>query len=208
LPRKSRGHAPNLEDLEPDDPARGAVHAPNLTPDPTGLANWSDAEIMSAFRDGMAPGAVPLTPVMPYYVFHNMTDADALEILAYLRSVPPVFNLIPPREPLTVPLTAPAQPIPVSFIPEPIVDEGDAACAQRAQNGRYLAGMVAACAHCHTAPRRPAARTPWSFRSCFKAGAQSAPAMVGSRFAIPPCAFFRVTSPRTKAARPTTLRSS
>jgi hypothetical protein len=146
---------PDHADLEPDDPTRGAVHTPNLTPDATGLANHSDAEILAAFRDGIAPGGVVLTPEMPYYVFHNMTESDALEIVAYLRSIPPVFNLIPPRQPLSVPLTAPAQPIPVSFIPEPIVTGLDPACAERAHNGRYLAGMAAACAHCHTAPTPP-----------------------------------------------------
>jgi hypothetical protein len=141
----------DFEDLDPSDDTKGAIHAPNLTPDPSGLGSWNDDEIVSAFLDGMAPGGVPLSPVMPYYVFHNMSDDDAREILLYLRSVPSVFHLVPPRQPLPVPLTAPAEPLPESAIPEPLLAT-DHACHDRAQNGRYLAGKVAACAHCHTEP--------------------------------------------------------
>ena len=59
----------------------------NLTNDETGLKNRTDAEIKDMFQNGMRPtatGMEPLNPVMPYYVFHNMTDADANAIVAYL----------------------------------------------------------------------------------------------------------------------------
>ena len=72
----------------------------NLTNDATGLKNRSDDEIKNMFRNGTRPaatGSEPLNPIMPYYVFHNVTDADADAIVAYLRTVPAVVNDIPRR---------------------------------------------------------------------------------------------------------------
>src|SRR6185295_8829353 len=51
----------------------------NLTNHETGLMNRSDAEIKRMITDGLRPAATgdeALFPVMPYYEFHNMSDAD------------------------------------------------------------------------------------------------------------------------------------
>ncbi|MEJ1960343.1 MAG: cytochrome c [Gammaproteobacteria bacterium] len=65
----------------------GALPAPNLTPDSTGIGDWTDAEIMNAFRNGIDDEGRHLDPIMPYWLFHNMTDGDALAIVAFLRSL-------------------------------------------------------------------------------------------------------------------------
>ena len=87
-------------------PNGDALGTRNLTNDATGLKNRTDAEIKNMFQNGLRPtatGMAPLNPFMPYYVFHNMTDADADAVVAYLRTVPAVTNTIPRRAPLVRP---------------------------------------------------------------------------------------------------------
>ena len=139
-------------DVVPDDATRGAISTPNLTPDPTGLADWGDDEIKRAILDGTTDLGKPLYPLMPYYVFHNMTGADADAIVAYLRTIPKVAHAAPPRQPLPLPLTAPASPIPDVAIPHTTLKSNDPNFA-RAERGRYLATSVALCMDCHSAWR-------------------------------------------------------
>ncbi|HEY3822130.1 MAG TPA: c-type cytochrome [Polyangiaceae bacterium] len=134
-------------DLAPDDDTTGGVSAPNLTP--SALGSWSDAAIKAAFLDGVDETGAPLYPLMPYYAYHNMTDADATAIVTYLRAVTPIANVIPARQPLPVPLDAPAPPIPESAIPDTTLKATDPDYAS-AERGRYLAGEIGFCLDCHT----------------------------------------------------------
>ncbi len=141
------GGVANRFDLVPGDDTMGGISAPNLTP--AGLSSWSDDDIARAMLDGVAPDGSPLFPVMPYYAFHNMTAADAQAIVAYLRAIPPVAGKTPARQPLPVPLTAPAPPVPESAIPQTVLPVGTTDY-EAAQRGRYLAGEVGFCLDCHT----------------------------------------------------------
>jgi mono/diheme cytochrome c family protein len=136
-------------DLDTLDPEVGAIGAPNLTP--AALADWTDDEIKNAFLNGVDEDGDALFPIMPYPVFHNMTDADADQIVAYLRSIPAVENEIPERQPLPFPFNDPAQPVPESAIPHTTLDSTDVNFAA-AERGRYLAGRIGACMECHTPP--------------------------------------------------------
>jgi mono/diheme cytochrome c family protein len=136
-------------DLDPQDPNVGAVYARNLTPDSTGLLGWTNDQIKNAFQNGLDEANEPLFPAMPYWVFHNLTPSDADAIVAYLRSIPPVNNVVPERQPLGFPFTQPAQPIPENAIPHSTLPPGDAHAAN-AERGRYLATMAGVCIDCHT----------------------------------------------------------
>jgi cytochrome c553 len=121
----------------------------NLTNDPTGLKNRSDQEIKEMFMDGKRPaqaGTEALNPIMPYYVFHNMTDADADAIVAYLRIVPGVANEIP-RRGAAFDLPAPANYLDPSTIPAAPADFPEKVSADR---GRYLSAQSGLCIECHT----------------------------------------------------------
>lgn len=121
----------------------------NLTSDATGLKNRTDADIKKMFQEGLRPtatGMEPLNPVMPYYVFRNMTDDDADAVVAYLRTVPAVANDIPHRGTMfDVPAAAP--PLSDAVIPLPVATYPDQASALR---GRYLATKAGVCIECHT----------------------------------------------------------
>jgi hypothetical protein len=140
-------------DVVPDeagpDGGLGKIYAKNLTPDmDTGLGKWTDDQIKKAFLDGVDDKGNPLFPIMPYFVFHNMTDDDANAIVAYLRSIPAVKNEIPENEPVPG-FTAAAMPIPVDMIPKSTIQVGQPNYDQ-AQKGRYLAGQIGVCMECHT----------------------------------------------------------
>jgi len=144
---------PVFADLDPGNPNVGAIGAPNLTPDATGLQAWTDQQIKRAMQDGWDAANEALFPIMPYWVYHNMTSFDADAIVAYLRSVAPQNNTIPPRQPLGFPFLTPADPIPIISIPSSTLPVADPHFT-KAQRGRYLAGMVGVCIDCHS-PESP-----------------------------------------------------
>lgn len=141
-------------DLDPSSDERGAIYAPNLTSDATGLRTWSDEQIKTAFLNGYDDEGQALFPIMPYYVFHNMSAVDADAIVAYLRSLPPIQNEIPERQPLPFPFTEPSGPISPSDIPQTTLLPGDPHYAN-AMRGMYLAAQVGACIECHTPAAGP-----------------------------------------------------
>src|SRR6185369_438523 len=94
-------------------------------------------------------------PIMPYYIFHNMTDEDADAVVAYLRTVPGVANEIPRRGTM-FDIAAPAPAVADSTIPMPEPTYPDQANALR---GRYLAAKAGVCMECHTKHLDPGAAT-------------------------------------------------
>ena len=88
-------------------PGLGVFVGRNLTPDKeTGLGNWTDDQIISAFTAGVRPDGRRLAPIMPWRDLSHLTSDDAHAIVAYLRSLPPVKNAVPgPFGPKEVPST-------------------------------------------------------------------------------------------------------
>ena len=75
----------------------GDFYPPNLTPGGD-LPNWSDGEILRAMREGEHKNGRPLA--MPAVLnLRNLSDEDALAIIAFLRSQPAVQNQTPPTRP-------------------------------------------------------------------------------------------------------------
>jgi len=122
----------------------GDVSFPNITPDKeTGIGGWTDQQIMDAIRLGKDPEGGQLFPVMPYPAFSGMSDQDAQDLVAYLRTVPPVKNAVPATQ-----LAAPLPPF-TPHAPAPAV-----APTEGAARGAYLVNAVSACGDCHT-PKNP-----------------------------------------------------
>jgi cytochrome c553 len=68
----------------PDWPA-----AANLTPDPSGLAEWSEADFRKALREGIArDGRALNTKYMPVAATKHLSDDEISALYAFLRSVP------------------------------------------------------------------------------------------------------------------------
>ena len=82
---------------------------------------------------------------MPYWLFHNMSDADALSVVAFLRSLPPVAATVVTTKPDAI-LVAPLLP---SSLPDTTLLSTDSAYAE-AQRGKYLVSGVTQCVRCHS----------------------------------------------------------
>jgi mono/diheme cytochrome c family protein len=80
---------------DPSAPPVGSLWAPNLTPGGP-LKDWSDGEVLRAIREGVDNKGRALV-IMPSMAMHNMSDEDAMTLVAYLRSQPAVDRPLPAR---------------------------------------------------------------------------------------------------------------
>lgn len=80
----------------------GISYSSNLTPDSSGMGIWTEEMFIQAMRTGKHWGVSrPIMPPMPAETLGKQTDADLRAIYSYLRSVPPVKNVVPDYEPPT-----------------------------------------------------------------------------------------------------------
>ena len=61
----------------------------NLTPHPTGLKDWTDAQIKKVLHEGVDRNGQPYKPPMGFDFYKNINDADLSALIAYLRSLKP-----------------------------------------------------------------------------------------------------------------------
>ncbi|MEI9952494.1 MAG: cytochrome c [Pseudomonadota bacterium] len=129
----------------------GGLGAPNLTNDPSGIADYSDARVINAIKNGIALRKEAndqdrhLSSVMPYWLFHNMTDDDALAVVTFLRSLPPVAGTVAIGKADATPVT----PLAPSSLPDTSLASTDPDYAA-AKEGKYLLSAVAQCVKCHS----------------------------------------------------------
>lgn len=115
--------------------------APNITPGGH-IAEWSDAELSKAIREGLRPDGTIIGPPMPFPVYRQISDDDLGSIVAFLRTVPAVENEVP-KSTYNIPLP-PAYGPPLANVaaPEPRVS---------VEWGGYVVAL-AHCMECHSAP--------------------------------------------------------
>lgn len=80
----------------------GVSFSANLTPDPTGIGNWSEEQFIIALTEGKSKGirtARPLLPPMPWQNYTGMKKEDIVTMFAYLKSIKPIQNAVP--QPIT-----------------------------------------------------------------------------------------------------------
>lgn len=77
---------------------KGYVVAPNITSDAaTGIGSYSDADIRRVLEEGKGKNGRTLY-VMPWYYYKGMTSEDKDALIAALRQVPAVANIVPPSQ--------------------------------------------------------------------------------------------------------------
>jgi mono/diheme cytochrome c family protein len=129
----------------------GKFYGPNLTPDAqAGLGSWTLQDFRRAIRLGERPDGAHYYPAFPYPSFTAMTDADIVDLWAYLRSLPPSS-----RQNRAHDLRFPFQwRFLVTlwnwlfFSPGPLA--ADLQAPQPVARGAYLAGALGHCSECHT----------------------------------------------------------
>jgi hypothetical protein len=80
----------------------GVSYAANITSDETGIGNWTEGQFFKAIREGKYKGldnTRPMLPPMPWEMYAKATDLDLRSIFAYLKSTPPVNNVVPSAVP-------------------------------------------------------------------------------------------------------------
>ena len=127
----------------------GAIYSQNITPDlETGIGRYSDAQIARMLRYAVrADGRASVRPLMQYA---DMSDADLVAILSFLRSQRPVQHLVPPNEWSLVgkivkslaPTFKPRTEVHATPTPPP--------AAPTPARGEYLARAVGNCSGCHS----------------------------------------------------------
>jgi mono/diheme cytochrome c family protein len=94
----NKGFAIFYPDLTSSAGPWGVSFAGNLTPDPTGIGTWTEAQFKNALTQGKfkgIDGGRMLLPPMPWFNFTEMKDEDIKAIFAYLKSINPVKNVVP-----------------------------------------------------------------------------------------------------------------
>ncbi len=146
-------HGPNLGgNVLLNDPKLAVLAAPNLTNGQGGVgAAYTDADFVRSIRQGVRPDGSPLF-IMPSNYYAHYSDEDLGAIIAYIRSVEPVDNLIPKRQTgILGRILIGAGMFPTNM-PEMLKASGagpsQVASGETKEYGEYIS-YVAACRDCH-----------------------------------------------------------
>ncbi len=114
-------------------------YAPNITPDnDTGIGKWTDAQLVTAIREGTRPDGSVIGPPMAIEFYHGMSDRDTKAIVAYLRTVPAIKHDTP-KSVYRIPLHA----------QKPAGKVADVSPNDKVRYGDYLV-RIGHCMECHT----------------------------------------------------------
>jgi mono/diheme cytochrome c family protein len=81
----------------------GTFYVPNISSDKAdGIGRWSEANFVTALRDGTTPGGRNLYPAFPYTSYRHMELNDVRDLFAYLKTLLPVAGKVR-RHDLTFP---------------------------------------------------------------------------------------------------------
>ena len=114
--------------------------APNITP-ASRIAEWSDAQLAVAIREGKRPDGSTIGPPMPFAMYRGLSDNDLKAVVAFLRTLPSAESDVGESEYHIE--------LPPAYGP-PVGSVADIPRGITAQYGAYLAGPVAHCMECHT----------------------------------------------------------
>ncbi len=124
----------------------GALYAKNITPDKeTGIGNWTDEEVLRALTHGINKKGDTLFPLMPYPNFNRIAKEDLLSIIAYIRTLKPVKNIIPDRR-LMIPI---GMAYPAGILQPSIDGNVRPPETDKVKYGEYLTRM-GDCGTCHS----------------------------------------------------------
>jgi mono/diheme cytochrome c family protein len=125
----------------------GKFYPRNITPDrETGIGSFTDGQIARALRYGVGHDGRAL---MPFMEMQGLSDEDLVAVVSYLRTQPPVHNVVPAHQPnllgMIVKATVLANPVGPRETPLKTDPHG-----ATVENGRYLVESVANCWSCHS----------------------------------------------------------
>lgn len=127
----------------------GTFAAPNISPSPQGIGEWTDAEVINAVVRGVSPEGQHYYPVFPWNAYNKADLQDVADLVAYMRTLPPSdaasldHDL---RFPFNVRRAVGGWKL--LFMQDDWVVGGELTPEQ--ERGRYLVEALAHCGECHT----------------------------------------------------------
>jgi mono/diheme cytochrome c family protein len=128
----------------------GIFRVPNISPDPTGIGGWSTLEFVNAVTRGVSPGGAHYYPAFPYPSYARMRLEDAIDLKAFIDTLPPVANEVAGHE-LGFPYSVRRG---VGLWKRLYLSTGPAVTlanpSDAVQRGQYLVEALGHCGECHT----------------------------------------------------------
>jgi len=119
----------------------GVFYARNITP--AGISRYTDGELFRLISSGVTKEGRAMFPLMPYLNYGRMDKEDIYSIIAYVRSLPAIENLVPDSEP-DFPMNFIINTIPQKPVHQARPDKSDMLAY-----GAYMVN-AAGCGECHT----------------------------------------------------------
>ena len=128
----------------------GKIYSTNLTPDATGIGQWSLPAFERAMREGISRDGHYLYPAFPYTSYAKTTDDDLTSIYAYLMAQPAVAST-----PTQTKLAFPYNIRPLMAVWNGVFHDMSPIKVEAAQTaewnrGNYLVNSLGHCGACHT----------------------------------------------------------
>lgn len=128
----------------------GTFYAPNISPSPAGIGDWTPDQFATALLKGVSPNNEHYYPAFPYTTYQRMKIEDVLDLFAYLKTLPAVDTPDKPHD----------LPLPFRFRRglglwkllyldgKPYTPDPSKTAEQNA--GGYIVEAMAHCAECHS----------------------------------------------------------
>ncbi|UEH08575.1 cytochrome c [Pseudomonas sp. HN8-3] len=130
----------------------GVIYSTNITPDKTGLGDYSFEDFDKAVRHGVAKNGSTLYPAMPYPSYARVSDSDMQALYAYfMKGVEPVVQENKDSDiPWPLSMRWPLAAWRWMFAPAVEVQPSPAAADPVISRGAYLVEGLGHCGACHT----------------------------------------------------------
>ncbi|SDM81673.1 Cytochrome c [Daejeonella rubra] len=119
----------------------GTFYSKNITP--FALKDWTNGEILRAISSGVSKDGSPIFPLMPHPNYGKADREDLYSIIAYIRTLQPIDNIVPKSKP-DFPMNFIIHTIPQKAQFSKIPDQND-----QVAYGAYLFNS-ADCGTCHS----------------------------------------------------------
>lgn len=130
----------------------GVIYSTNITPDKTGLGDYSFEDFDKAVRHGIAKNGSTLYPAMPYPSYARVSDSDMQALYAYfMKGVEPVAQENKDSDiPWPLSMRWPLAAWRWMFAPAVEEHQAQAAADPVIDRGAYLVEGLGHCGACHT----------------------------------------------------------
>jgi mono/diheme cytochrome c family protein len=129
----------------------GSFYPPNISSDPVdGIGAWREVDLANALLSGVSPRGRHYYPAFPYTSYQRMKPSDVADLIAFLRTLPPVEGRSPEHR-----LIFPYSVRRALGIWKLLYFDNAGLAPDPTQNaewnlGRYLVDGPAHCGECHT----------------------------------------------------------